>query len=112
MPDIQAALNKENLKKFTQKLIQTPSLSMEEAAIGQVIRAEMEALGYDEVRTDELHNVVGVINGTGTGPTLMFNGHIDHAGVGSMLEPFSGKVIDGSPFDHNGPVIYGRGPRT
>jgi putative selenium metabolism hydrolase len=39
----------------------------------------------------------------------MFNGHIDHAAVGDMPEPFSGKRIDGTPFGYEGPVIYGRG---
>jgi acetylornithine deacetylase/succinyl-diaminopimelate desuccinylase-like protein len=39
----------------------------------------------------------------------MFNGPIDHAGVGQMEEPFSAKEIDGTDFGHTGPVIYGRG---
>jgi len=109
MTAVDTVLNIERLKTFCQKLIQTPSLSLEEAAISQIIRAEMVDLGYDDVFVDSLHNVVGTIKGTGTGPTLMFNGHIDHAGVGEMSEPFSGKVIDGAPFGHDGPVIYGRG---
>jgi putative selenium metabolism hydrolase len=109
MTDLNATLNEEQLKAFTQKLIQTPSLSMEEAAVSRLVSTEMESLGFDEVRVDDLHNVVGVIKGTGGGPTLMFNGHIDHADVGTMADPFSGKVIDGAPFGHDEPVIYGRG---
>lgn len=109
MNDIKAVLDEERLKAFAIELIQTPSLSMEEAGVSQLVRREMESLGYDDVWVDALHNVVGVIKGTGSGPTLMFNGHIDHAGVGDMPEPFSGKVIDGSAFGHEGSVIYGRG---
>ena len=109
MYTIHSALNEEELKTFCRKLIQTPSLSMEEAEVSQVVRAEMERLGYDEVFVDDLYNVVGIIKGSGTGPSLMFNGHIDHAGLGTMSEPFSGKEIDGSSFGYEGPVIYGRG---
>lgn len=109
MNPVEKVLDTERLKAFCQKLIQTPSLSMEEAAISKMIRAEMVDLGYDEIFVDDLHNVVGILKGSGSGPTLMFNGHIDHAGVGNMAEPFSGKVVDGDPFGHTGPVIYGRG---
>ena len=104
-----AVLSSKKIKAFCQRLIQTPSLSLEEAAISQVIRDEMADLGYDEIFVDALHNTVGVIKGKGDGPCVMFNGHIDHAGVGEMPEPFSGKEIDGTPFGHDGPVIYGRG---
>ena len=61
---------------------------MEEAEVSQVVRAEMERLGYDEVFVDDLYNVVGIIKGSGTGLFLMFNGHIDHAGLGRCLSPF------------------------
>ena len=104
-----AGLSSKKIKAFCQRLIQTPSLSLEEAAISQVIRDEMANLGYDEIFVDALHNTVGIIKGKGDGPCIMFNGHIDHAGVGEMVEPFSGKEIDGAPFGHDGPVIYGRG---
>ncbi len=109
MNPVDKVLNTERIKTFCQKLIQTPSLSLEEEAVSRVIRTEMEDLGFDEVFTDALHNVVGIIRGRGSGPTLMFNGHIDHAGVGEMADPFSGKVLDGAPFGHDGQVIYGRG---
>ncbi|MCF8080967.1 MAG: M20/M25/M40 family metallo-hydrolase [Desulfobacterales bacterium] len=109
MADIQKTLDEARLKAFARELIRTPSLSMEEEAISRIVESEMKSLGYDEVRVDDLFNVVGVIKGSGTGPTLLFNGHIDHAGVGSMKDPFSAEVIDGRDFGHDGPVIYGRG---
>jgi len=109
MDRVRAALAERELNDFAQRLIRTPSLSMEEEAVSLLVRSEMERLGYDEVKADEMHNVVGVIRGKGGGPTLMFNGHIDHAGVGEMPEPFSGREVDGAPFGHDGPVIHGRG---
>lgn len=109
MLEIRDALDIPRLIAFTKKLIQTPSLSLEEEVISSIIREEMMSMGYDEVHGDALGNVVGVLKGHGEGPTLMLNGHMDHAGVGEMEEPFSGKEIDGRPFGHEGPVIYGRG---
>lgn len=99
----------ENLVNFTQKLIQIPSLSTQEQEIAKAVAGEMKKLNYDEVYIDEKNNVVGTIKGVGGGPTLLFNGHIDHAGVGNMKEPFSGKILDGTKYGHPGPVIYGRG---
>lgn len=101
--------DKRRLKDFARELIRTPSLSMEEEAISRLVQREMLSLHYDEVTVDDLFNVVGVIRGRGAGPTILFNGHMDHAGVGNMEEPFSAREIDGREFGHNGPVIYGRG---
>lgn len=69
----------------------------------------MKKLNYDEIMVDELNNVVGRIKGDGTGASLLLMGHIDHAEPGTMPEPYSGKIIDGSRFGDSEPVIYGRG---
>lgn len=41
------------------------------------IRKEMEALGLNDIRTDEMSNVSGVRKGTGGGPTVVFAAHMD-----------------------------------
>ena len=109
MSDPRQFMDEKKVVAFTRKLIQTPSLSLEEKDISAVIRDEMQSLGYDEVWVDELYNVVGVIKGNGSGPTLMFNGHIDHAGLGDMPDPFSAKIISGDYLGLNEDCIYGRG---
>jgi putative selenium metabolism hydrolase len=106
---LEAALDTARLEDFTSRLIRTPSPSTQEEAVAVVLAEEMRDLGYDEVWTDSLHNVVGALRGSGEGPCLMFNGHIDHADVGSMSEPFSGREMDGDRFGIPGRVIYGRG---
>ena len=109
MLDFAAGLDTAGLLAFTQELIRTPSLSMEEETVSKVVQAKMLELGYDDVRTDSLFNVVGIMKGTGGGPSLMFNGHIDHAGVGDMPRPFSADILDGAPWGVDGKVVYGRG---
>jgi succinyl-diaminopimelate desuccinylase len=92
------------LISFAQMLVQTPSLSGQEAAVADLIRAEMERLSYDRVWVDEAGNVVGCIEG-GEGPSLMLNGHIDHVDAGDpahwLHPPFGGTIHEGE--------LWGRG---
>ncbi|MCL4371553.1 MAG: M20/M25/M40 family metallo-hydrolase [Chloroflexi bacterium] len=88
-----------------QRLVQTPSLSGEEGAVAAAIRDQMQALGYDEVASDEVGNVVGLMRGTGGGPSLELNGHMDVVDPGDPAAwpypPYGGEVHDGA--------IWGRG---
>lgn len=102
-------LNPKGLYAFTKRLIQTPSPSLEEKAVSQIVASELTSLGYDEVWTDSLYNVVGLIKGSGNGPTLLFNGHIDHAEPGEMDNPYGAEERDGRQYGYEGRVIYGRG---
>jgi putative selenium metabolism hydrolase len=82
---------------FTQKLIQTPSISGSEKDLSDLLLKEMEKLGYDEYFRDEQGNVVGIIKGIEKGPTIMFNSHMDHVSAGDTAnwlgyEPFGGEI--------------------
>ncbi len=81
---------------FLQRLIQTPSLPGEESAIVQLVRSEMESLGYDEVSQDEAGNVTGTLGGEGKAPPVLFNTHLDHVDVGDHSRwphpPFGAEV--------------------
>lgn len=46
-------------------------------------------------------NAVGVLRGSGGGPSLMLNGHMDTVGVAGMVAPFIARVNEGR--------LYGRG---
>jgi succinyl-diaminopimelate desuccinylase len=90
--------HRRDLIAFTQRLIQTPSMSGQEGDVAALVRAEMERLGYDEVWIDRAGNVVGRLVG-GDGPSLMFNGHIDHVDAGDPARwrhpPFGAEIHDG-----------------
>lgn len=94
-----------DLIQFARKLIQTPSLPGQEQAIADVVQAEMETLGYDEVLRDEIGNVVGRIGSADGNAALMLNSHMDHADIGDtagwLHPPFAATVADG--------YIWGRG---
>ncbi|MBN1825059.1 MAG: YgeY family selenium metabolism-linked hydrolase [Candidatus Eisenbacteria bacterium] len=84
-------------------LIRIPSFSTEEREVVDRIRAEMERIGFDDVRIDGLGSVIGRI---GDGPkTVAFDAHIDTVRTGDeslwTFDPFEGGVVDG--------MVRGRG---
>lgn len=91
--------------EFAQRLIRTPSYSGHEAAAADLLAAEFRRLRYDDVWIDAAGNAIGAIKGTGAGPTLQFNAHLDHVAEGDRAlwsrPPFGGVIDDG--------VLYGRG---
>jgi acetylornithine deacetylase len=75
-----------------------------EAAAAAAVADHMRGLGLD-VHMQEAApgrpNVIGVLNGTLPGRTLMFCGHIDTVGIEGMDAPFEPREIDG--------LLFGRG---
>jgi len=100
--------NREEYIKFLQELVRIPSLSGEESKVAEYIAEKMMSYGYDIVKVDSQSDVMASIRGSGGGRSILFNGHLDHVPVGDMEEPYSGKIMNGSEFGLNGPVIYGR----
>lgn len=106
MNGLQAEVEKirNRIVDFCQRLIQTPSLSGAEDKVANIIKAEMEDLGYDEVWVDAAGNVIGRLQG-GNGPSLMFNCHMDHVDPGDParwpVPPYGGEIVD--------EAIWGRG---
>ena len=68
--------------EFLAAMIQTPSFSMKEGNMIQVIKKEMEKVGFDKVRIDGLGSIIGTI---GNGPRLIaFDAHIDTVYPGNL----------------------------
>ncbi|MBU0743561.1 YgeY family selenium metabolism-linked hydrolase [bacterium] len=93
----------EPLIRFLRDIVAIPSLSGGEEAVVRRIAAEMEAVGFDEVKFDGLGNVLGRV---GDGPRVVaFDAHIDTVDVTDRdqwtCDPFAGKLEDGR--------VYGRG---
>ncbi len=89
-------MNLSNCIDFLQRLIQTESLPGREEEIAGLVAAEMRKLGYDRVRTDAAGNVIGLVEGRGSAPAVMFNTHLDHVDVGDHSRwphpPFAGEI--------------------
>ncbi|GMK40841.1 peptidase [Paenibacillus sp. CCS19] len=100
-----AKVNREELIALTQRLIQAKSLSGEEQEAALIIKQQMLELGYDDVWIDAYGSVIGKVQGSGGGASVLFDGHIDTVPVNSpekwTHDPFGGEIVDG--------VMYGRG---
>lgn len=104
---------------LAQRSIRCPSLTGEEKDFSEILLSELKALGYDEAFRDDWGNIVGIVYGTEDGPTIMYNGHLDHVDVGDPSEwggydPYGG-VIDEDEMENEArdgvektAVIHGR----
>jgi putative selenium metabolism hydrolase len=84
---------------FAAELIRIPGLPGREADVARRVREEMEALGFADVRVDEVGNVIGFARGRGEAPPVLLNSHLDVVAEGVHADwevpPFSGEVRDG-----------------
>ncbi|QZY54818.1 YgeY family selenium metabolism-linked hydrolase [Crassaminicella profunda] len=94
---------RDDLIKFTQKLVRIESYTGKEQEATELVKAEMEKLGYDEVIVDNYGSVLGRV---GSGDTkIIYDAHIDVVEAKDANEwkygAFSGEIVDGA--------MYGRG---
>ena len=83
---------------MTQEMIRVPSISGDEAAMAELTQKYMHELGYDEVSVDAVGNVLGLMRGTGSGSSVMFNCHLDTVAAGDpsvwKYPPYDGVVAE------------------
>lgn len=80
---------------FCRRITAIPSEPGQEEEIATVYMEEMRKLGYHKVFMDPWGNVVGLIEGTESGPMIMYNGHMDAVPAGDFSlwedeDPYSG----------------------
>lgn len=81
------AAERQALLSFLERLVRTPSPSGQEGDVAALIQTEMRRLGYDAVWMDDHGNVLGRM-GSGDGPLLMLDSHMDTVAV---AEPYAWK---------------------
>ena len=95
----------EAVVSLCQKVIRQRSYSGEEQGVANVLKENMQAMGFDEVTIDKYGNIIGCIKGKRPGKKILFDGHIDTVPVTDETEwqypPFAAEIHDGK--------IYGRG---
>ena len=96
--------HREFLFSMLRDLIRTPSPSGREAACAQLVQKYMQQLGFSSISSDIYGNVTGRLK-FGSGPVLLMDSHLDHAGVSDAERwrhyPFGGDLAEGK--------IWGRG---
>jgi putative selenium metabolism hydrolase len=88
----------DSVLELARLLAMTESVSGNEGAAIQVVTDSMRSVGFDDVRIDAAGNAIGIA-GTGDGPRLLIDGHIDSIPLHSIerwtVDPFGGEVHDG-----------------
>jgi acetylornithine deacetylase len=106
-----AAIGDQALVELTRQMIAIPSPNFEEGAVADFIAERMARTGMDvqmmrvehpEEPGKATRQPIGRLRGTGGGPTLMFNGHLDVAAMmpGWTVDPLQGKFEDGWVWGH------------
>ena len=94
-----------DVKSILKRLIRAKSISGEEQNVVGEIKSIMREAGFDKIETDKYGNVIGTINGSREGKTILFDAHIDTVPVSDAQEwehdRFAAEEADGK--------IYGRG---
>jgi acetylornithine deacetylase len=104
-------IDRERLVEFAGRAIATPSFTGDEQAMAELMAQTFDAMGlhvqWQQVEEGRA-NVLGVQDGAGDGPSLMFNGHMDTSYSGR--EPWLAHVrgFQPSPFEKDG-RLYGLG---
>ncbi len=106
---VEECLDAEGLIVACQRAVRIPSLSGMEANVSAFMVELLKSLGADVVEKDANHNVVAIFRGSGSGPSLMYNGHLDHVPPGDMPDPYSGDLRSAEAWGERGQAIYGRG---
>jgi acetylornithine deacetylase/succinyl-diaminopimelate desuccinylase-like protein len=90
---------------FARDLIRIPGAPGAEGDVAARVMRELIALGFHDVRSDEVGNVIGVAPGRGEAPSVMLCSHMDVVDVGDVATwehpPWDAVVADGH--------LHGRG---
>ncbi len=98
-----AKFYRNDMIKFMRDMIKIPSESRDEGKVIQRIKQEMEKVGFDEIKIDQMGNILGRV---GNGKhVIAMDAHIDTVGIGDLKEwphdPYEGKIEND--------IIFGRG---
>ena len=98
-----AKAHEKDTAEFLMSLVKTPSFSGKEKDVIEVIKKEMQKVGFDEVKIDGLGSIIGRI-GNGS-RVIAFDAHIDTVYPGDLslwnFDPFAAHIKDGK--------VWGRG---
>ncbi|HXG50720.1 MAG TPA: M20/M25/M40 family metallo-hydrolase [candidate division Zixibacteria bacterium] len=113
---IEKNLRYEEIRRILVRLVRYPSpqtelLESEPRVLGlisEVVKPELEKAGLHPA-IDPRGNLILALKGRGGAERLMLVGYAMNAAPGTMPDPYSGKLVDGGPYDLKGECVWGRG---
>jgi acetylornithine deacetylase len=101
-----AHVNEESAVKLVRNLVDIPSNTGYERDCAEFLVGAMKKIGLEaklQEITETRANAIGILRGTGEGPALMFNGHLDTGRSGNDEEDFAAL---------GGPIAPGYKPKS
>ncbi len=98
---LKEAVDGEWIAQTAHALVEIPSATLQEAEVCRYYAAQLDALGFTVDRrevSEGRYNLYARLPGSGNGPSLMLNGHLDTIPVGGCV-----------PCRRQGDRLYGRG---
>jgi acetylornithine deacetylase/succinyl-diaminopimelate desuccinylase-like protein len=113
---VERGLDYEEVKRILLRLVrfpspQTPLLEREPqvlALIREIVLPELEGAGL-RPRLDGIGNLVASVGEERSGRDLLLLSYAMTAAPGTMADPYSGKLLDGTPYGAPGECVWGRG---
>src|SRR5918999_2038949 len=113
---IEKNLSYDEVKRLTVKLVQhaSPQTQMLEAEpqvlalIREIIKPELESSGLKPV-LDRRGNLIVHLKGRTGKERLLLVGYAMNAAPSTMKNPYSGEIVDGTPYKLDGECVWGRG---
>jgi acetylornithine deacetylase/succinyl-diaminopimelate desuccinylase-like protein len=110
-------ISRARAKELLIELVKVPSpqteLLEQEPLLKQFIKTAIEprlrAMGFAEIRYDQMGNLIATYGAAKSGKSLMFIGNAMNQPASTMPNPYNGDVVDGAKFDLPGECVMGKG---
>ena len=114
---LDARISRERAKQLLIELVKVPSpqtaLLEEEPLLKEFIKTAIEprlrAMGFADIRYDQMGNLIAEYGAAASGKSLMFIGNAMNQPASTMPNPYSGDVVDGAKFGLPGECVMGKG---
>src|SRR5436190_8037193 len=110
-------ISRERAKELLIALVKVPSpqtaLLEEEPLLKEFIKSAIEprlrSMGFVDIRYDTMGNLIATYGSGTSGKSLMFIGNAMNQPKSTMVNAYSGDVVDGEKFDLPGECVMGKG---
>jgi succinyl-diaminopimelate desuccinylase len=110
-------ISRERAKELLIALVKVPSpqtaLLEEEPLLKEFIKSAIEprlrSMGFVDIRYDTMGNLIATYGSGTSGKSLMFIGNAMNQPKSTMVNAYSGDVVDGAKFDLPGECVMGKG---
>jgi len=115
--EIEKHVDRKNVRELLARLLQTPSywtplMEKEPMVLNftkEVVFRELRDVGLKDIIIDRTGNLIARIKTKKNGPRVLYVAYAMTGELGTMKEPFSGKILDGRSLGLKGEFVWGRG---